>query len=102
MAIITFIYNMEVEKGLMSQQGDVGRFILDKTREVEAEAKRNLSNRMVNVQTGRLRSSTGSSFEDGNKGPVGVVYSTAEYAAHVHAKRPYLTAALEHVARTIR
>jgi hypothetical protein len=88
---------------LDSEQGPVARHLLRIGGQVEAEAKRLLSNQLVNVQTGRLRSSTTHVLVRTGRGLSVFVGSGADYGIYVHegtrylAGRPYLVIAVERV-----
>ena len=83
---------------LKSESGPVARQLLKLGVQIEGEAKQLLTNRLVNVVTGRLRSSTTHVLARGRGGNLALyVGSGAEYAAHVHARRPYLVIAAEKV-----
>ena len=94
----------ELERLLNSPDGPVARELLRIGSRVEAEAKRLLSNRLVNVDTGRLRSSTTHVLTRGVGRSIAVVVgSGADYGIHVHEGtryvqgRPYLTIAAQTV-----
>lgn len=83
---------------LTNDNGPVGRELLRIGVRIEGEAKLLLSNRLVRVITGRLRSSTTHVLATGRLGSLSVfVGSGADYAGHVHEGRPYLLIAAETV-----
>ena len=93
-----------LERLLASPNGPVARHLARVAARVEGRAKELLSGELVDVQTGRLRSSTGWRFIQRN-GVVGVaVGSGVEYAIFVHqgtsrglVARPYLVRAVQDV-----
>jgi hypothetical protein len=83
---------------LTSEAGPVGRHLLSIGVKIEGEAKVLLSNQLVNVVTGRLRSGTTHVLAKARGGQLALyVGSGADYAIYVHAKRPYLFIAAEKV-----
>lgn len=88
---------------LNSERGPVGRELIRIGGRVEAEAKFLLSNRLVNVQTGRLRSSTTHVLVSRGGRLSVFVGSGADYGIYVHEGsrgregRRYLVIAAEKV-----
>lgn len=83
---------------LQSESGPVARHLLRLGVQIEGEAKQLLSNQLVNVVTGRLRSSTTHVLARGRGSDLSLfVGSGAFYAVHVHKDRPYLVIAAEKV-----
>lgn len=98
-----FLDQLALARLLESKDGPVGRELLRIGGQVEAAAKRLLSNELVNVQTGRLRSSTTHVLVQMGRGLSVFVGSGAEYGIYVHegtdrlGGRPYLIIAAEQV-----
>lgn len=86
-----------LDRLLASEQGPVGKELLRIGVAIEGDAKRLLSNQLVNVVTGRLRSSTTHVLVRRGRGLSLFVGSGASYAIEVHKGRPYLTIAAEKV-----
>lgn len=103
MVIKTGRIDLKLDQGALgallgSTSGPVGKELGRLGAQIEGEAKKLLSNDLVNVQTGRLRSSTTHVvFTSGRQ--VGVaIGSAAFYGVFVHAaNRPYLTRAAERI-----
>lgn len=93
---------------LNSSQGPVAKELLRLAAKVDAEAKQLLTNQMVNVRTGRLRSSTTHVLVTRRGSVAAIVGSGAKYGIYLHegtrhiSPRPYLTTAARNVGLKVR